>query len=208
MKEPKLSKLIKSINYENEWRANFYILDEVVKIGAPKFKYEYIEEKDIIKTLIEAEERMNDYNVNSASNEVKRFFITLYLMYKIKGTSLEIHNSGWGNRNKLKMENFISKIEKYTNSTRPIVNYIKIILHVYPHHSETQIWISDGSLSMRIDISDKDPIEIYMDFVLNPKKYLDKFGLKKVFIPKQFISVERAINGTMLTLIDNYKIEI
>ena len=204
--KPKMSKILKSRHVDISWTADIDILGQTIKFEMIKVGNKKTTKKDALEILAKAENKISEYGFDNESDEIKRLFIVMYLTYKFNGFDFSIcHECRL--RRSIVMEDFLRKVEKIYNNYNKF-NKIEVSISETLKTGQITLYIGDKYTNIKFDLVDKDPIKVMMDFFLKPEKYLEKFGIRKIFIPYKVVAKKEETNGMVLTCVDNYEIMI
>ena len=196
-----LSKFEKIIKKDYRKMAIIRIIDEKVEFELNANETNGRLRETIIRLLHEAEKAIYEYNIENVSDEIKKAFIAIYTLYNV-GTSDSVlfitpSEDGISNRNRISMEKFLKRLGKITCDKEHIVKELWV-----GKDGRIDIFVRDEILTININVNRyKDRIRAIFDFFLNPKKYIKKFELKKVFIPMEHVAtLDERKDGTIFLL--------
>ena len=194
-KDNRLSEVCSVTKMQDIAKATIRILDD-------HLTFDYLEmdvakAKELMpKLLSEAENSMPDYGIESASDEIKKAFIALYVLYKLYESEYTIYNTAVITREEklsfgIRMKDFIEQIEKEFVNGKAVISDITI-----DTHKTLNIVMGESCLTINFK-NCKEPLIKIVDFFLNPKKYLDEFKFKQTFIHNRICILENRKSGSV-----------
>ena len=214
MIKPKLSKIIRSRNNDYSWKAKIQILGKIINFNILKSLNEYIDKKDVLQTLFDAEKNIEKYGWKNLPDELKRMYIMLYLNEKYDVKEVSVYLKDYYAASVVKLPEFTDKLNRYFGMGHGRLlrsSKVEIMLHGYidKNLSAIILWIFKKPIYINIDTKEKEAAKEIMKFFINPEPYLNKLGVKKIAIPNKVVLDKFEIeDATIIYLADKDSISI